>query len=488
MKKYIVLFALLFTAFASAQVFIVNGQAAAGNTDSQQLTLIGNTLSLQNGGTIDLSSYLDNTDGQTVTDLSLTGNILSITLSGGNTQTVDLSAISLQDNSVTSAKILDGTILPADLANQSYGLLGYNQVGTSTNFGITTVLNNIFAQSSITPAAPLSSSDFLLTRESAIPTNTKLSSIQQIADKMSIGSTQIADGSIATADYSDLSITGVKIANGAVSNTKLLADAVDGSKVQDGSLSGLDIANGSLSVSELSATGTPSASTYLRGDNTWATVAGGGGTPDDNTVTSAKIVDGAIVNADINATAAIDATKVGLGTVDNTELGSLDNIANNVQQQIDTKAPINNPTFTGTINGKTPTNLMVSNTAGLTGATQVLNVVAGTTANIAGWTADPNRLAIPTDATPASISTGTALDLGGYIQYNTTPSAATTYTTTNFKTGGYVEAFINTTSEPTVTGATKFPGTAAWETGVDMLMCVKALGNATVKYFFVKLQ
>lgn len=37
---------------------------------------------------------------------------------------------------------------------------------------------------------------------------------------------------------------------------------------------------------------------------------GGGGTPDDNSVTSAKIVDGAIVNADVNASAALALSKL----------------------------------------------------------------------------------------------------------------------------------------------------------------------------------
>ena len=43
------------------------------------------------------------------------------------------------------------------------------------------------------------------------------------------------------------------------------------------------------------------------------------GVPGDDTITSAKIVDGAIVNADINASAAIDATKIADGTVTSTE-------------------------------------------------------------------------------------------------------------------------------------------------------------------------
>jgi len=39
------------------------------------------------------------------------------------------------------------------------------------------------------------------------------------------------------------------------------------------------MADDSVGIAELSATGTPSSTTYLRGDNTWATPSGGGGSP-----------------------------------------------------------------------------------------------------------------------------------------------------------------------------------------------------------------
>ena len=71
---------------------------SGSNTDAQDLTLSTNTLSLTNDGTtVDLSGYLDNTDAQTV---SLTGTILEI--SNGNT--VNLS--SLQDGTGTDAQDL----------------------------------------------------------------------------------------------------------------------------------------------------------------------------------------------------------------------------------------------------------------------------------------------------------------------------------------------------------------------------------------------
>lgn len=42
-------------------------------------------------------------------------------------------------------------------------------------------------------------------------------------------------------------------------------------------LNNRQIADGSILIADLSATGTPSSTTFLRGDNTWATPAGGSG-------------------------------------------------------------------------------------------------------------------------------------------------------------------------------------------------------------------
>jgi hypothetical protein len=61
------------------------------------------------------------------------------------------------------------------------------------------------------------------------------------------------------------------------------------------------------------------------------------GTPGDDTVTSAKIADGAIVNADINASAAIDATKIADGSVTSTEFQYINSLSSNAQTQINAK-------------------------------------------------------------------------------------------------------------------------------------------------------
>ncbi|MCO5726087.1 hypothetical protein NG653_14625, partial [Robiginitalea sp. 2V75] len=58
-------------------------ELAVGSTDDQGLSLSGNTLTLEDGGSVDLTPYLDNTDDQQITDFSLTGNTLTLTLENG---------------------------------------------------------------------------------------------------------------------------------------------------------------------------------------------------------------------------------------------------------------------------------------------------------------------------------------------------------------------------------------------------------------------
>ncbi len=85
--------------------------------------------------------------------------------------------------------------------------------------------------------------------------------------------------------------------------------------------------------------------------------------------------------------------------------------------------------------------------------------------------------------------TGTELDLSNV---HTTPynmaaaEGAVTYTTTNLKVMGSAICRINTSSEPTVTGATKIAG-ATWVTGTDMHMVVQTLDGIVVQYFFLEL-
>lgn len=64
---------------------------------------------------------------------------------------------------------------------------------------------------------------------------------------------------------------------------------------------------------------------------------------------AATIAAGVIVNADINGSAAIDATKIADGSVTSTEFQFINTLSSNAQTQIAAKAPIASPVFTGAV-------------------------------------------------------------------------------------------------------------------------------------------
>jgi len=125
-------------------------------------------------------------------------------------------------------------------------------------------------------------------------------------------------------------------------------------------------------------------------------------------VTSDIILDGAIVNADVAAAAAIDATKLADGTVTNTELQYINSLSSNAQTQLTAKAPIADPTFTGEI-GIGSANVSETELAILEGATlstAELNYVDGVTSGV--QTQLDTKLPIdPRSSTEASSATPT---------------------------------------------------------------------------------
>ena len=130
----------------------------------------------------------------------------------------------------------------------------------------------------------------------------------KIADD-AVDSEHYTDGSIDTAHIGDLQITTAKIAADAVTNAKIADDSIDSEHYVDGSIDTAHIGDSQVTLAKLAS----------------------------DSVNSAKIVDGSIVNADINASAAIDATKIHDGTISNTEFGYLNGVSSAIQTQIDAK-------------------------------------------------------------------------------------------------------------------------------------------------------
>ena len=164
----------------------------------------------------------------------------------------------------------------------------------------------------------------------------------KIADD-SINSEHYVDGSIDTAHIADAQITTAKITDANVTTAKIAADAVDGTKIADDSINSEHYVDGSIDTAHIADS-----------QVTLAKLAG-------DSVNSSKIVDGSIVNADVNASAAIDATKIHDGTISNTEFGYLNGVSSNIQTQLDAKGASNaNLTAIGDL-AKTDGNFIVGN-------------------------------------------------------------------------------------------------------------------------------
>ncbi len=92
-------------------------------TDDQALTLNVNSLDLEDGGSVDLSGYLDNTDNQNISGSGFAANILTVGIEGGTSEAIDLSSL---DNSGTDDQALTLNVNSLDLEDGgSVDLSGY---------------------------------------------------------------------------------------------------------------------------------------------------------------------------------------------------------------------------------------------------------------------------------------------------------------------------------------------------------------------------
>ncbi len=101
------------------------------------------------------------------------------------------------------------------------------------------------------------------------PTTITLSSALVSADKMEvIGIVDIGEITV----VGDLSVSSNKLAPNAVTTGKISPGAVESTDLADNAVTNAKVADDAVGVAELSATGTASASNFLRGDNSWTAV------------------------------------------------------------------------------------------------------------------------------------------------------------------------------------------------------------------------
>ena len=236
----------------------------------------------------------------------------NITISSGDDNVLTIAADGLADGAVTSAKISDGSISSADIAA--------GEVVTSVN--------------NVTDGVTIAGGDNV-TVATVGNTVTITAAGTELADG-TVTSAKITDGAIVTADLANDAVTSAKLADGtiatvdlaanAVTATQIAADAVTTAKIQDAAVTAAKLATDTAVLSLNSATNDV---TLVEGANiniaqvgqsiTISTTGGnevGTGDIADNSITSAKIIDGAVVEADLGPNAVtsakiVDATIVG---------------------------------------------------------------------------------------------------------------------------------------------------------------------------------
>ena len=150
----------------------------------------------------------------------------------------------------------------------------------------------------------------------------------KVADS-NITTAKIADSNVTTAKIADSNITTAKILDANVTAAKLASNSVTTAKITDSNVTTAKIADANVTNAKL-ATDAVQTSNIVDGNVTADKLA-------NSSVTSAKILDGTIINADINASAAIEATKIYNGTVANVEFGYLSGVTSGIQSQLDAK-------------------------------------------------------------------------------------------------------------------------------------------------------
>ena len=98
--------------------------------------------------------------------------------------------------------------------------------------------------------------------------------IARIADD-AITTAKIAPDAITAAEIADNAVTDAQINTNAVTTAKINGDAITGAKIADNAIGSEHLEDDTVGIAELSASGTASSSTFLRGDNSWAAPGGG---------------------------------------------------------------------------------------------------------------------------------------------------------------------------------------------------------------------
>ena len=221
-------------------------------------------------------TVVDPTADRTITLPNVDGTVVT----SGDTGTV--TATMLASDSVTTAKITDSNVTAAKLATDSVETAKIvNAAVTAAKLAADSVETAKIVDSNVTAAKLASDS---VTTAKILDAN--------------VTDAKLAANSVTNAKIADAAVDTAELANSAVTAAKLATDAVETLKIKDANVTASKLASDSVETGKI-----------VNSAVTEAKIA-------DGAVTSAKILDGTIVNGDINASAAIDQSKISGLTTD----------------------------------------------------------------------------------------------------------------------------------------------------------------------------
>jgi hypothetical protein len=337
--------------------------------------------------------------GLTASSASVSGTITASSFVGDGSQLTNINAASIADNTITSAKIVDGTIVNADInasAAIAYSKLSLassitnsDLAGSIADSKLSTISTAGKISNSATTATSANTASAIVARDATgnftagtitgtlsgtASAATKLAATKNIngvafdgsADIIVIADAGTLSGTTLKSSVTSSSLTGVGTITSGIWNGSTIGVAYGGTGVTTstgtgnvvlsntptltapniGAATGTSLnISGGLTASSASVSGTITASSFV-GDGSQLTNINATSIA-DNTITSAKIVDGTIANAEISTTAAIAYSKLSLASsITNSDLAG--SIADSKLSTIATAGKISNSATTAT--------------------------------------------------------------------------------------------------------------------------------------------
>lgn len=306
---------------------------------------------------------------------------------------------------------------------------------------------------------------------------TTYGNIVSTADTGSVSTTMIANEAITQGKIGDGSIVNAKInANAEIADTKLATISTAG-KVANSATTATNLntasaivsrdSNGAFSAGIITASlnGNASTATTLATARTIAGQSFDGSAnisiaPTDLTGVTASaaeinILDGVTAStAEINVLDGVTASTAELNLLDGatlstTELNYVDGVTSSIQTQIDTKAPINSPTFTGTVSGVTKSMVGLGNVDNTSDANKPISTATQTALNLKAPLANPTFTGTVSGVTASHVGLGNVNNTSDADK----PVSTATQTALNLKANLASPTFTGTPSLPTGTTA-----------------------------------